>query len=67
MKKDAARKIWSNDLAAPGPKTGQPPAWLIELAEAHPRKAGHQDAKDQRSEISNRSERLTSELCIRFF
>jgi hypothetical protein len=30
---DAARKLWSNDLAIPGPKHGEPPAWLMELAE----------------------------------
>ena len=29
----AAAKIWSDDLAVPGPKSGEPPAWLMELAE----------------------------------
>lgn len=28
----AARSIWSNDLAVPGPKSGEPPAWMMELA-----------------------------------
>jgi hypothetical protein len=30
---DAARRIWSNDLAVPGPKRGEPPGWMMELAE----------------------------------
>jgi hypothetical protein len=30
---DLATKIWSDDLAVPGPKSGQPPAWMMELAE----------------------------------
>src|SRR5262245_35522174 len=28
-----ARAIWSNHLAVPGPKAGEPPEWLLELAE----------------------------------
>ena len=33
LAQDAAAKIWSDDLAVPGPKSGEPPAWLMELAE----------------------------------
>ena len=28
-----AKRIWSDELAVPGPTTGQPPTWLMELAE----------------------------------
>jgi hypothetical protein len=30
---EAAAKIWSDDLAVPGKKTGEPPEWMLELAE----------------------------------
>jgi hypothetical protein len=29
----AAQRIWSDDLAVPGPKSGEPPAWMLELAQ----------------------------------